>query len=265
MKYFLLAGCGCMVIIFPSKPNKQDTAMKSHPSKTIALRTTEQSTRASALSWTVRVNQGHTGSTVKCSCSSLTAHAALRIVLSTCRGLGNVWPMLEGENARLTSESSGWCSVPWALQHRRCQTLGPSLLLSEPTDQTLGTGLSKPILSWGEEQTERLCCSLLVRKRDKKSSLLWLEVPVFSTELFLVSCLCRNMFMNVPYLLTIWGTLSASGGLLQNNIFHVPACLQQLEECVLCSYVFLKSKRKDVEMWRQSMKTWYSVTRKNKQ
>lgn len=46
---------------------------------------------------------------------------------------------------------------------------GARAFLPEPTDQTLGAGLSKPISSWGKEQTERLLYSLLLRKRDKKA------------------------------------------------------------------------------------------------
>lgn len=46
---------------------------------------------------------------------------------------------------------------------------GPLLLLLQPLDQTLSAGLSKPILSWGGEQTERLLHSLPARKRDKKA------------------------------------------------------------------------------------------------
>lgn len=76
------------------------------------------------------------------------------LCLSTRPGLGNVWPMLEGENARLTSKSVGWFSVPRGLQHHRCQTPGPSFLLLELADQTLNTGLSKSILSRRGKKTD---------------------------------------------------------------------------------------------------------------
>lgn len=102
----------------------------------------------------------------------------------------------------LGSHLRGWCSLPWAVQHHRCQTPGPSLLLLEPADQTLGTGLSKPISSWREEQTERLWYSLLARNGDKKHFALTLRTNVF-TQQILVSYLHLSMFMNVSYLLTI--------------------------------------------------------------
>lgn len=121
--------------------------------------------------------------------------------------------------------------VPRALQHHRCQTPGPLLLLLKPKDQTLGTGLSKRISSWREDQTERLWCSFLARNRDKKHFALTFRTSVFTLQ-FLVYYL--HLGMNLYVLLTVlkheqhWACWDACC-----NIFHDPTSILCMEKCAL--------------------------------
>lgn len=221
----------------PGVTNKEGNQF-SIVTQTTAYEGNMQRLHTLALSWVVRENAGHVGRAVKCSCSSLTAHAQpCALCLSACWGLGTVWPMLEGENARLTSESSGWCLVPWALQHHCCQTPRPPLLLLEPPDQTLGTGLSKPISSWREDRAERLWCSLLARKGDKGALCFdSCDQSVCSAVYCVLLCISARLEMCVLLTDHTWTALSAAGGSLQNNICHVPICWKSIGWCVLSMF-----------------------------
>lgn len=138
--------------------------------------------------------------------------------------VGNVWPMLEGEEAQLTSASGGWCLVSWALRQYCCQTPRPSLLLPEPTDQTIGPRLSKPISSWREEHAH---CKAVIQFTGKKEGHKALCQCVHAAVSYVLSA---SHHVNICVLFTdlTWAAMSASGGSLQIR-FHVPLWSKCLE------------------------------------
>lgn len=192
--------------------------------------------------------------------------SACRPVHCVCWRL-EVWGMFgrcwKEKMCRFTYESGGWCSVPWALWHRCCQTPGLALLPSEPTDQTFSTGLSKAISSRGEQQTERRCDSSPSGKGDKKALCFDVKDQSVHSGFFCVFLAPQSVYECVLLTDHTRGALS-EGGSLQNNIFRVPTCSQRFGERYLL-YNSLKSKSKNVKPWRQNMNTMYSNTGNRKE
>lgn len=158
---------------------------------------------ALALSWAVKVIQGHTGSAMKCSCSSLTALAALCIVFVGVPRSGECLADVGRRN----------CS---ALFLERWLTLGP-LGSAAPSLSNPGALASSPGAR-GSNTWHRTVKTHLVTERrtdwepviqftskkgGQKSSLLWVLGRMCSLSSFFVSYLHLSMFMNVSYLLTI--------------------------------------------------------------
>lgn len=188
-----LTGRSFMELIIPSR--QWQTRLKQLHKKQHNM----QSLNALALSWAVRVNWGHMGRAVKCSCSSLTAHAALGVVFV---GVPMVWGTLgrcwEKKNARLTSESSGWRLVPWARQHHCCQTPGPSLLLLEPPGSNPRHRTVKTHLVMERRSHWEAVIQFTSKKGGQKGTLTF-RTNVFTQQF----TLHLSMFINVSYLLTI--------------------------------------------------------------
>lgn len=153
-----------------------------------------QSLNALALSWAVRVNWGHMGRAVKCSCSSLTsACSRCALCLPACRGLGNVWPM----SGRRKCSAHIW--EQWL-------TLGPSgsaaPLLSNPKALISSSGAPgsnprhrtvKTHLVTERRSHWEAVIQFTSKKGGQKGTLLWLLGPTCSLSSLLCISACLQM------------------------------------------------------------------------
>ncbi len=147
--------------------------------------------------------------------------------------------------------------VPRALQHRRCQSPRPLLLLLKPEDQTLGTGLSKRISSWREDQTERLWCSFLARNRDKKHFALTFRTSVFTLQ-FLVSYLHLGITIYVLLTAPNMNNTEHFGRLVATYFMTLHAYFAWTSVPCICSFKIKKRKHENVETKCENNSQWYS-------
>lgn len=152
------------------------------------------------------MNWGHLGSAVKYSHSSLTVRTVFAIVFVGILRSVKCWAGVRRKKKRnlwLVSESSGWCSVPWAPQHCCCQTPGALASSSRAyRSNTQAQDCQNPSCQ-GEKSTLSGCDTVYWWKRKTKNDFaLTFWTNVFSQQL-LVTYLHLSMFRNVSYLLTI--------------------------------------------------------------
>lgn len=153
--------------------------------ETTAWEATQQSLSTLALSGAVRVNRGHTGSVVKCSCSSLTVHTALCIVFV---GVPRSWECLADVGGRKRSAHiwERWLmlgpsgSAAPALSNPGALASSPGARRSNTWHRTVKTHLVMERRTGWEAVIQ-----FTSKKEGQKSTLLWLLGPMCSLSSFL--------------------------------------------------------------------------------
>lgn len=205
-------------------------------------------TNVPSLSWPcrkqLRVNPRHMGGALKGSCPVCDRPCtALRIVVVVALKCGERLAVVGGRKCSAhTTESCGWCSVPWALQHCCCPTQWPSLLSPG---------------AYGSKARHRIVKRHLVMRRRDCTEQLWSSLgrkrhfaltfrPYVFPQHFIVSQFAsHHVYECVLFTFCTEAALSFPGGLLQNNTVHVLHVLTI--QIVHSLYVLFKSKSKNTK------------------
>lgn len=228
---------------------------------TTAWEATHQSLSALALSWAVRGNLGHMGGAVKCSCSSLTAHAALCIVFVAVPRSGEMFGRRwKEENARLGSESSGWSSFPWARQCCCCQSQRP--LASSPaafgSNAQRRTVKTHPVTGRGTDW--EAATQFTSKKEGQKGTLLWLLGPLCSLSSFSsLTCVSACLWVCPTYRPYVNST-ERIGRLVTEQHISCPYMLALHWVVGSCICFFFFSRNQRTKAWTQGDKVWKQRT-----